>query len=315
MAEDKVLKADSNEVELVDFRIYKQGQSKVYEGIYGVNVAKVKEIIKIPALTELPGVPEYIEGVFDLRGVVIPVINLAKWMNIIEPKEMQLKPRIIIAEFSNIMIGFIVHEAKRIRRISATDIRGSDFSTNTGGFDKSQITGIAKIENDEVLLILDLERIVEELGIYSPKIDIEEKEIKKMTGVAVVLDDSSTARKLVRDALEKMGFKVAEAKDGVDGLNRMNELYETYKDDIANQVKVIISDVEMPQMDGFHFASRVKEDPRFKGIPIIFNSSLSNEFSALKGKDVGGDAYLTKFDANIFYKEVSRVVESNINNK
>lgn len=315
MAEDKVLKADSNEVELVDFRIYKQGQSKVYEGIYGVNVAKVKEIIKIPALTELPGVPEYIEGVFDLRGVVIPVINLAKWMNIIEPKEMQLKPRIIIAEFSNIMIGFIVHEAKRIRRISATDIRGSDFSTNTGGFDKSQITGIAKIENDEVLLILDLERIVEELGIYSPKIDIEEKEIKKMTGVAVVLDDSSTARKLVRDALEKMGFKVAEAKDGVDGLNRMNELYEAYKDDIANQVKVIISDVEMPQMDGFHFASRVKEDPRFKGIPIIFNSSLSNEFSALKGKDVGGDAYLTKFDANIFYKEVSRVVESNINNK
>lgn len=313
MAEDKVLKADSNEMELVDFRIYKQGQHKVYEGIYGVNVAKVKEIIKIPALTELPGVPEYIEGVFDLRGVVIPVINLAKWMNIIEPKDMVLKPRIIIAEFSNIMIGFIVHEAKRIRRISATDIRGSDFSTNTGGFDKSQITGIAKIENDEVLLILDLERIVEELGIYSPKIDIEEKEIKKMTGTAVVLDDSSTARKLVRDALDKMGFKVIEAKDGVDGLNKMNELYDVYKNDIANQVKVIISDVEMPQMDGFHFASRVREDIRFKGIPIIFNSSLSNEFSTLKSKDVGGDAFLTKFDANIFYKEVSRVIESYIN--
>lgn len=313
MAEDKVLKADSNEMELVDFRIYKQGQHKVYEGIYGVNVAKVKEIIKIPALTELPGVPEYIEGVFDLRGVVIPVINLAKWMNIIEPKDMVLKPRIIIAEFSNIMIGFIVHEAKRIRRISATDIRGSDFSTNTGGFDKSQITGIAKIENDEVLLILDLERIVEELGIYSPKIDIEEKEIKKMTGTAVVLDDSSTARKLVRDALDKMGFKVIEAKDGVDGLNKMNELYEAYKGDIANQVKVIISDVEMPQMDGFHFASRVREDIRFKGIPIIFNSSLSNEFSTLKSKDVGGDAFLTKFDANVFYKEVSRVIESYIN--
>lgn len=313
MAEDKVLKADSNEMELVDFRIYKQGQHKVYEGIYGVNVAKVKEIIKIPALTELPGVPEYIEGVFDLRGVVIPVINLAKWMNIIEPKDMVLKPRIIIAEFSNIMIGFIVHEAKRIRRISATDIRGSDFSTNTGGFDKSQITGIAKIENDEVLLILDLERIVEELGIYSPKIDIEEKEIKKMTGTAVVLDDSSTARKLVRDALDKMGFKVIEAKDGVDGLNKMNELYDAYKGDIANQVKVIISDVEMPQMDGFHFASRVREDIRFKGIPIIFNSSLSNEFSTLKSKDVGGDAFLTKFDANIFYKEVSRVIESYIN--
>lgn len=313
MADDRILRADSNELELVDFRIYKQDKEKIYEGIYGVNVAKVKEIIKIPVLTELPGVPEYIEGVFDLRGVVIPVINLAKWMNIVEPTTIKLKPRIIITEFSNIMIGFIVHEAKRIRRISASNIRSADFSNNSNGFDKSQITGIAKIENDEVLLILDLERIVEELGIYSPKINIEEKEIQKMSGTAIVLDDSLTARKLVRDALVNMGLKVIEAKDGVDGLNKLNELYDVYKQNITSQIKVIISDVEMPQMDGFHFASRVREDIRFKGIPIIFNSSLSNEFSTLKSKDVGGDAFLTKFDANIFYKEVSRVIASYIN--
>ena len=105
-------------MELVDFRIFKQAGDKVYEGIYGVNVSKVREIIKMPNLTELPGVPEYIEGIFDLRGVVIPVINLAKWMQINEPKDSAIKPRVIIAEFSEILIGFIVHEAKRIRRIS-----------------------------------------------------------------------------------------------------------------------------------------------------------------------------------------------------
>ncbi len=87
MFDDNILKTGSNEMELVDFRIFKQGKDKVYEGIYGVNVAKVKEIIKMPNLTELPGVPDYIEGIFDLRGVVIPVINLAKWMNIAEPRD------------------------------------------------------------------------------------------------------------------------------------------------------------------------------------------------------------------------------------
>lgn len=118
MFDDNVLKVGSNEMELVDFRILKQEKNRVYEGIYGVNVAKVREIIKIPNLTELPGVPEYIEGIFDLRGVVIPVVNLARWMNIVEPTDLNIKPRIIIAEFSDILIGFIVHEAKRIRRIS-----------------------------------------------------------------------------------------------------------------------------------------------------------------------------------------------------
>ena len=153
------LKTGSNEMELVDFRIFKQSGDKVYEGIYGVNVAKVREIIKMPNLTELPGVPEYIEGIFDLRGVVIPVINLAKWMQINEPKDAAIKPRVIIAEFSEILIGFIVHEAKRIRRISWKDIEPANFASGSGALDKGKITGVTRIENDEVLLILDLESI------------------------------------------------------------------------------------------------------------------------------------------------------------
>ena len=87
MLDEKIVKTGSNEMELVDFRIFRQGEDKVYEGVYGVNVSKVREIIKIPVLTELPGTPEFIEGIFDLRGVVVPVINLAKWMQIKEPEE------------------------------------------------------------------------------------------------------------------------------------------------------------------------------------------------------------------------------------
>jgi two-component system chemotaxis response regulator CheV len=298
-------------MELVDFRIFKQDGDKIYEGIYGVNVAKVREIIKIPKLTELPGVPEYIDGIFDLRGVVIPVVNLAKWMGAEEPKDMKIKQRIIIAEFSDILIGFIVHEAKRIRRINWNDIEPASFSSGEGALDKSKITGVTRIENDEVLLILDLESVVEELGIYAPTLDTDET-FETFNGTALILDDSSTARKLVHDALEKMGMKVVEAKDGVEGLERLEELYRVYGDDITKELKIIISDVEMPKMDGFHFAANIKDDKRFSSIPLVFNSSISDHFSELRGKEAGADAYLTKFDASVFFKEIAKVLKSHI---
>lgn len=310
MFDDNVLKTGSNEMELVDFRIFKQTGDRVYEGIYGVNVAKVREIIKMPNLTELPGVPEYIEGIFDLRGVVIPVINLAKWMNIKEPQEAVMKPRVIISEFSEILIGFIVHEAKRIRRINWADIEAASFSASSGTLDKGKITGVTRIENDEVLLILDLESIVEELGIYSPKIEVDIDEAKRLHGVALVLDDSSTARKLVKDTLEKMGLKVVEAKDGIEGLSKMQDLYEMYGDKLNEHLRIILSDIEMPQMDGYRFAATLKDDNRYSNIPIIFNSSLSNVYSEAQSKEAGGAAYLTKFDATILYNEVLRVIEA-----
>ena len=312
MFDDDVLKVGSNEMELVDFRILKQEEDKVYEGIYGVNVAKVREIIKIPKLTELPGVPDYIEGIFDLRGVVIPVVNLAKWMQIKEPDSDKLKPRVVITEFSDILIGFIVHEAKRIRRISWNDIEPASFVAGMGALDKSQITGVTRIENDEVLLILDLESVVQELGIYQPTTDADEQLIEKISGTALILDDSLTARKLVHDALVRMGMKVLEAKDGIEGLQKLDEMYGIYGKDLSKELKIIISDVEMPKMDGFHFAANVKEDDRFNRVPIVFNSSISDHFSELRGKEAGGEAYLTKFDASVFYKEISKVIKSHV---
>lgn len=312
MFDDNVLKVGSNEMELVDFRIFKQEGDEIYEGIYGVNVSKVREIIKIPNLTQLPGVPEYIEGIFDLRGVVIPVVNLAKWMNIAEPVDSKIKPRIVITEFSDILIGFIVHEAKRIRRISWKDIEPASFVSGMGTLDKSQITGVTRIENDEVLLILDLESVVEELGFYKPRTNMDVNEIMQLEGTALVLDDSMVARKLVSDALKKMGLKVVEAKDGLEGLEKLEELYGVYGDRLNTELKIIISDVEMPQMDGFHFAANVKDDERFKEVPIVFNSSISDHFSELRGKEAGGEAYLTKFDAAVFYKEISNVLKSHI---
>ena len=309
---DDNLKVGSNEMELVDFRIFKQEEDgNVYEGIYGINVSKVREIIKFPDLTDLPGTPEFIEGIFDLREIVIPVVNLAKWMGITEPEEARKDARVIITEFNNVLIGFIVHDAKRIRRISWGDIEPSSFASGSG-IDGSKITGVTKIEDDNVLLILDLESVVQDLGLYEPDVENIPRQIEEFSGTALVLDDSATARKIVKEALVKMGFKVIEAIDGEEGLVKLDDLYHMYGDEISQNLKIIISDVEMPKMDGFHFASNVKEDGRFNDIPIIFNSSISDHFSEIRGKEAGAEAYLVKFQASSFYEEVSRIVRAHM---
>ncbi len=307
-----ILKVGTNEMELVDFRIFKREGDEIYEGIYGVNVSKVREIIRFPKLTELPGTPAFIEGIFDLRGVVIPVVNLAKWMGVDAPEEMEAESRVIITEFNNILIGFVVHEAKRIRRINWKDIEPASFVSSSGGLDGSKITGVTRIEDDAVLLILDLEGVVQELGLYQPSSGKLEEGKYRFSGYVLLLDDSATARRIIKEALEQMGFDVIEATDGQQGLKILEDLYNAYGDQIGHKVRLIASDIEMPLMDGFHFAANVKSDERFKMIPIVFNSSISDHFSEIRGKEAGGEAYLVKFDSNLFYDEVARVVRAHI---
>ena len=306
-------KIGSNEIELVDFRIMKEMNGEIYEGIYGINVAKVREIIRFPKLTELPGVPHFIEGIFDLRGVVIPVINLSKWMNVDTGRTYDKKVRIIIAEFNNILIGFIVHEAKRIRRISWKDIEPASFTSsvdNSVGMEKNKITGVTRIEGNSVLLILDLESIVQDLGLVQPPTEIDKlTDGNEFGGTAFLVDDSSTARKAMKTALEHMGFDVIDAFDGEDAMEKIEQLFDNLGESrFQHEVRIIISDIEMPRMDGFHFASKIKNDPRYKHLPILFNSSISGDFSEEKGREAGGDGYLVKFQPKRFYEEVKRVL-------
>jgi len=312
MADDKILKAGSNELELVDFRLFKKEKDgSIYEGIYGINVAKVREIIKLPELTELPGSEEFVEGIFDLRGVVVPVVNLARWMGITEPSEDEapIKKRAIIAEFNNLLIGFIVHDAKRIRRISWADIEPASFGVGEGKLDKSKITGITKLE-EGIMLILDLESIVEEMGLFEANLELEEDKIEKFSGMVLLVDDSATARKIEKDALEKMGFEVVEATNGEEGYQKLEELYSIYGENLKNKLKLILSDIEMPKMDGYHMAAKIHNDERFKDIPLVFSSSISDAFSDERGKAVGAEGYLVKFDPNKFFQKISDVIKN-----
>lgn len=307
------LKISKNEMELIDFRIYEMRDGEKYSGVYGINVAKVNEIIHMPVITEMPASVPYVLGIFDLRGSVMPIIDLAKWMNI-KPTDVVLPENryVIVTEFNNLQMGFIVDEVKRIRRISWGQIEPATYSA-TSEDSSFKITGSTKIEGGETLLILDLESIVDNLDFYS---DITEanktltRKVDKKTfkGLVLVLDDSTTARKLITKALTEMGFDIVEAHDGEDGLEQLDKLYERYGDKLTSHLKVIISDVEMPKMDGFHFAEHVHNDERYKSIPLIFNSSICDKYSEEKGLKIGAEGYLVKFNADVLHDTIKDIL-------
>ncbi|AFI05556.1 chemotaxis protein CheV [Helicobacter cetorum] len=300
-----------SEIELVDFRIYGVQNGVPYEGIYGINVAKVQEIIPMPTIFEYPTNLDYIIGVFDLRSTIIPLIDLSKWIGVIPDRNKENEKIVIITEFNNIKMGFLVHSARRIRRISWKDVEPATFSASNN-ISKENITGTTRIENDQTLLILDLESILDDLGLNNDSKNAKDFTPKqRFEGDVLFLDDSKTARKTLKTHLNKLGFNITEAVDGEDGLDKLEKLSKQYGNELRKHLKFIISDVEMPKMDGYHFLFKLQEDPRFANIPVIFNSSICDSYSAEKAKEMGAAAYLVKFDVEKFTEEISRILNQN----
>ncbi len=298
-----ILEVGQNRMELVDFRLFsmdENGEEK--EGVYGINVAKVIEIIKMPEdISETPNTSEFVEGMFNLRGAVVPLVNLPKWMGITEPEDLDRKNfKVIITEFNRVKVGFIVHDTTKIRRVSWNDISAPELSS-VSSID-SKVTGIIKVENDELLLLLDFESIVDELGFYNKEnreIEIEKKEYNG-DKIILIIDDSSSARKIINNALIKEGFKTITTENGKVALDTVYE--DKYKFD------AIICDVEMPVMDGYTFTKTMKSDDKYKNIPIIMHSSLSGAENSTKGMSAGADFYVVKFDPLEFISTLKKAL-------
>ena len=299
----KILETGANELEIIDFRMYELlDDGSTYEWILGVNVAKVKEVIFRPKdIIKAPGLPPEAEGLAKIRGQMVPIINLAKWMKIKEPPN--AGRYVIVMEFLREIVGVIVHEARRIRRIRWADIKRPPKSIDEklGG----KVVGVIEIEDNKLLLLLDFEGILDELGMI--KIFGEEEIKKNIEGIEkkghfkiLILDDSPVARKIIKRILEADGHTVFEAQNGIEALQILHKWLEEAKEqgkDITDYVQLIISDIEMPGMDGLTFTRKVKEDPELSKIPVIINTSLSDRANVDKSRYVGADAHLVKFDA------------------
>ncbi|CAM3062200.1 chemotaxis protein [Filibacter tadaridae] len=279
-----LLESGTNELEIIEFEM---GQNR-----YGINVIKVKEIILPVPVTPIPHSHPSIEGIIQLRGEVLPVINMEKVMGL--PKKMsKSEGKYIVATFNKQQVVFHVHDVSQIHRISWDQIeKPSDIYTA----DFSQVIGVIKRQN-EMLLLLDFEKIVLEIN---PETGINVGQVKKLgkrersNKRILIAEDSSLLRKLLQDTLHEAGYdNLLFYENGKDALSYLEELVGQGKN-VSDEVKLVITDIEMPQMDGHHFTKRIRGDKDMTQLPIIIFSSLITDELKHKGESVGADDQVSK---------------------
>ena len=278
-----LLESGTNELEVLEFMVGEQS--------FGINIAKVIEIMNYQPMIPVPDSPPEFEGVFTPRDKVISVIDLHKVLN--KTSSDPEHDLLIVCHFNQMDVGFHVTSVKGIQRISWEDIEkppriSGDGSTNIA-------TGIAKFK-DGIILILDFEKIVSDMnrsavldtaGITSADADRESKHI-------VIAEDSPFLNTLIVNTLHDAGYKnVVSFDNGKDAWDYISG-HKDMGGDILDQVALLISDIEMPKMDGHRLTKLIKEDSVLKRIPVYLFSSLINEQMRIKGESVGADAQFSK---------------------
>ena len=293
-----LLESDTNELEIVEFRVDELDQhGNLVECNYGVNVAKVREIIRLPQLTKALNTSDAVEGMIKLREKVIPVLNLAKILN--KYTGDLVADRVIVLEFNNLMVGVLVHSVSRIYRISWKNVEAPSSAVYS-----DQVTGLVKME-DRIILVLDFEKIVAEfcsssaLRPLAPEQLQISKEHDRTSKTILVADDSPFIRSTMCSALRGAGYNVLEAVNGAEAWEKICDLHQrctTENVSIRSKLQLLITDVEMPQMDGLHLTSKIRKEDSFKELPIIIFSSLASDDNIRKWHDLGAQQILTKPD-------------------
>ena len=277
-----LLESGTNEIEIMKFTIA--------GNLYGINVAKVREIMISEPVKSMPHAHPAVEGIFKPRDDVLTVVDLPKYLG--EESEKNPKDIFIVTNFNKMYIAFRVQAVDRISRISWTDIHKPD-KTVSGG-EESVATGIAQCDGD-LVTILDFERIVAEIA---PETSIQVSEVDSLgprdrnEKPIWVAEDSILLSKMISDSLKRANY--VNLRMFPNGQEMWDALVALPDEEIDRQVALIITDIEMPQMDGHRLTKLVKESPRFKHLPLIIFSSLISEEMRIKGRQLGADEQLTK---------------------
>ncbi len=294
-----LLESGTNEIEIMKFTIENE--------FYGINVAKVKEIMMAEKVKAMPHAHPAVEGIFKPRDVLITVIDLGYYLT---NEYLEHKPRdlFIVTSFNKMTVAFRVQSIEGISRISWKDIQKPDKTLTHG--EEGVATGIAQCDK-ELVTILDFEAIVAEIA---PETTIQLSEVDQMgdrplcENPLVIAEDSILLQKMIDDALERAGFT------NVKNFNNGQEAWEYLKSirhdsDLYNKVNLIITDIEMPQMDGHRLTKLVKDDPRLKMIPIVIFSSLIDDQMRIKGETLGADEQLTKPEIGNLVHVIDKLLE------
>jgi two-component system chemotaxis response regulator CheV len=294
-----LLESGSNELEVVTFRLDELNPAgETVPCNFGVNVAKVREIIRLPHIFKVANTHPAIVGMIKLRGRVVTVIDLA---SVLEKNVKGLKAdHVVVLEFNNLVLGVIVQKVSRIYRISWKEVEPP---VKFG--ESSYVTGLVKKE-DFIIFLLDFEKIIGEICsediVHSVGQDLIEhagKPFDRSTKKILVVDDSPFIRQALGSTLRKAGYVVEEAGNGEEAWLAINNKLDYCRSSAGNmgdELNLIITDVEMPQMDGLHLTAKVKGEPSLQGIPLVIFSSLATEDNIRKWRNLGADNILTKPD-------------------
>ena len=278
------------------------------EETYGINVFKVREVMRIPPITRAPEMPESVEGMVSLRGVLVPVIDLAKYAGIQTEDKADI---MIVTEYNGHTQGFLVKAVDNILRLdwSAMRVPPSMLVAEMGGL----VTAITELKDGRLVMMMDVEKVLSE----TTRFDADEivyknvKHIGKEDRTVFFADDSSVARHQIQRTLDAMGVKSIAAINGRQAwqeLSKMADYADASHIPLRDMVQVILTDVEMPEMDGYMLTRKIKADKRFAGIPVLMHSSLSSASNQQLGKTVGVDEYVPKFEPQKLAQTLTRLL-------
>ncbi len=287
--------AGTNKLEILMFTLGLDSRSGRRE-TYGINVFKVREVMRIPAITKAPDMPASVEGMVSLRGVLVPVIDLAKYTNM----QTETTPAImIVTEYNGHTQGFLVEGVDTILRLdwSAMKVPPDMLNAQLGGL----VVAVTELADKRLVMMMDVEKVLADTGNFGtdeaifkniPKIGIANRTV-------FYVDDSPVARKQIARTLDAMGANYIAAVNGSkawDELQRLADSADVAHIPVSDLIQVILTDVEMPEMDGYMLTRKIKEDSRFANIPVLMHSSLSSLSNQQLGKAVGVDEYVPKFE-------------------
>jgi two-component system chemotaxis response regulator CheV len=301
----------NNKFELLLFRLGEDANGGHRE-LFGINVFKVREIMVMPTVTAVAGAPPFMMGVTNIRGQIIPVINLAGAVGCSPTNGLNI---LMVTEYARSTQGFAVEEVDEIVRLEWSQVLSAEAS-NAGGM----VTSIARLDGDvhntRLAQVLDVEKILRDV------LPVEEPVISSATigpsftlpaGTQILAaDDSPLARMLITKGLDAMGTPFIMTKTGKEAWDKLQSIADTAAAEgkkVKDKIALVLTDLEMPEMDGFTLTRKIKQDARFEGIPVIIHSSLSGSANEDHVKSVGADAYVAKFLAEDLAATIRKVLK------
>ncbi len=290
----------NNKFELMLFRLGTSDQSSQSE-LYGINVFKLRELMAMPAISTVANSSPHMLGVVNVRGQIIPVIDLPSAVGCTPVNGLKI---LMITEYARTVQAFAVEDVDEIVRLDWSQVRPAEGAAAGGG----TITSIAQIDSDmnttRLAQVLDVEQILRTvLPPAKPDVDIDSlgAAISLPAGTVILAaDDSASARLMIQHGLEAMGLEFIMTKSGKEAWERLQDISDAAKAEgktAKDKIALVLTDLEMPEMDGFTLTRNIKGDPRFKNIPVVIHSSLSGSTNEDHVKSVGANAYVAKFNA------------------